>query len=102
MTARHNPLAALTDDDEMPAPQPAPRKVRLPAEETQAIAAQLGFQSRETAPAKQRRYTTGRNQQVNVKARAETVALFHELADRLRIPQGEVLERALQALKKSL
>jgi hypothetical protein len=51
-----------------------------------------------TKPAKQRRHRTGRNQQVNVKATAQTIEHFNRLADELDVPQAEVLERALQAL----
>lgn len=52
-------------------------------------------------PAKRppRRYTTGRNQQFNVKAKAETVDDFYALADELDVPLGELLELAVQALR---
>lgn len=75
------------------------------------IAEEQGFPSRQpsatAAPAArppQRRYTTGRNQQINVKATPETIARFHRLADTLgtarsSLPLGEVLEMALDALE---
>lgn len=53
-------------------------------------------------PRPQRRYVTGRNQQINIKAKAETIAMLNSLADRLNVPLGEVLERALYALDVSL
>ena len=51
-------------------------------------------------PRLQRRYTTGRNQQINVKATAETIARFYRIADEMNVPLGEVLSRALDALDK--
>jgi hypothetical protein len=53
-------------------------------------------------PAKQRRYRTGRNQQLNMKASAETVAHLDQLVSDLGVPQGEVLARAAKALEASL
>lgn len=49
----------------------------------------------------QRRYTTGRNQQINVKATGETIKQFYRLADQMNVPLGEVLARALDALQKA-
>jgi hypothetical protein len=48
---------------------------------------------------KPRRYTTGRNRQINVKASDATVALFYRIADELEQPLGAVLELALKALE---
>jgi hypothetical protein len=45
-----------------------------------------------------RRYRTGRNQQFNIKATAETIERFHETADAMNIPRGELLRLALDAL----
>jgi hypothetical protein len=53
-------------------------------------------------PRTQRRYVTGRNQQINIKAKAETIVMLNSLADKLNVPLGEVLERALYALDVSL
>lgn len=102
MTARRTNLAAgLDDTDDVTAPKP-----RLEQAEVERLAQTHGFHSREpqtsTPRQQQRRYTTGRNVQVNVKATAETVALFHALSDRLGVPQGEVLARALQELQKTI
>lgn len=55
-----------------------------------------------TEPPRRRRYTTGRNCQLNVKATAETVRKMGELADRLAVPLGVVLERALASLEASI
>lgn len=45
-----------------------------------------------------RRYTTGRNQQLNLKASSETISTFYRLADELDVPLVEVLEQAVAAL----
>ncbi len=77
------------------------------------ISRKSGFPSRQPAkkaasptspaqPRTQRRYVTGRNQQINIKAKAETIAMLNTLADKLNAPFGEVLERALHALDISL
>ena len=51
-------------------------------------------------PVKQRRFRTGRNQQLNIKATEQTVQKFYRLADDANIPLGELLERALTALEE--
>lgn len=72
------------------------------------VAGDNGFPSRqarpegvELAPARQmRRRTTGRNQQLNIKATSETIELFYRLADEKDVPLGELLLLALNALEK--
>ena len=49
-----------------------------------------------------RRRITGRNQQLNVKATAETIEKFYAMADAMDVPLGELLERALVALAAEL
>lgn len=49
-------------------------------------------------PRLRRRYTTGRNVQLNIKATAATAQRIGELADELDVPLGVVLELALAAL----
>lgn len=79
-------------------------------QQIERIATEMGFPSRQPVakPAHplgtqvRRRYTTGRNQQLNVKATAETVARFYRLADQQGVPLGELLEQALQALEKAI
>jgi hypothetical protein len=44
-----------------------------------------------------RRRRTGRNVQFNIKATAQTIARFTELADRRGVPFGELLEQLLAA-----
>lgn len=54
-----------------------------------------------TVGRQQRRYTTGRNQQINVKATGATIEQFYRLADQMDVPLGEVLARALTKLEKA-
>ena len=104
---RANPFTDLGDF--------APKAQAKPVEPQQIdqIASDLGFPSRrpnvpapaglvETTPTRRRRYTTGRNQQLNVKATAATVERFYRLADQQGVPLGELLEQALEALEKAL
>lgn len=102
--ARANPFDDLGDF--------APKAQAKPVEPQQIerIAAEMGFPSRQpvtTSPHSpgtqtRRRYTTGRNQQLNVKVTAETLARFYRLADKQGVPLGELLDQALQALEKSI
>lgn len=99
--SRVDPLANL--DDFQPAAKPAKPVVRKHIDQ---LAAQEGFPSRQAtaaAPApvspRARRYTTGRNQQINIKATAETVARLNAYADQHQMPLGEVLRVAMDALE---
>lgn len=102
MTERANPFGDLTGFE------PAKPKAASPSAKAiiDQVAAENNFPSRQAtkpaaqpAPRQQRRHTTGRNQQINVKATAETVEQFYRLADELAVPLGEVLARALKALE---
>lgn len=88
------------------APTPRPS-----TDETSQAAAAAGFRSREpkaledrinrageTTP--QRRRRTGRNAQLNLKARPETIAAYCALADRMGWGLGETLEKAVQLLEE--
>lgn len=55
----------------------------------------------DSSPGKQRRYKTGRNQQINIKATPQVIERLHKLADSRQVPLGELLEQALDALEKS-
>jgi len=97
---RVNPLDL---DDFAPKPKTSAAKIVKPAH-IDRLAQDNGFPSRKAAapaptPTRQRRYTTGRNQQINVKATAETIARFTSLADQHRIPLGEMLARAVAAFE---
>lgn len=103
--SRANPFDDLKDF----APKTAPKPVE-PAQ-IERLAQENGFPSRQAkvapAPAAvpqaappRRRHKTGRNQQLNIKATAETVARFYQLADELQVPLAVVLEQALAALER--
>jgi hypothetical protein len=100
---RVNPFDDLSDI--------APKNQSQPVEPGQIdrLAQDNGFPSRQaaassnvvqTASKPRRRYTTGRNQQLNVKATAETIARFYRLADQKRVTLGELLEQALESLEQ--
>lgn len=102
MTERVNPFGDLNNFE--------PAKPKTTSHATKAaidqVAAENNFPSRQAAkpaeqagPRQQRRHRTGRNQQINIKATAETVEHLNRLADELGVPQGEVLARALKALE---
>jgi hypothetical protein len=88
--------------------------VTAPApEEVRAVAEAANFRSREAkvakpvkqaAPPKRspRRYRTGRNVQLNLKASQKTVDSFYQLTDANDWVLGETLERAIGALQREL
>jgi hypothetical protein len=85
-------------------PQPRPEAVR-------SVAEQAGFRSREPAsdpeptpsmPREIRRYRTGRNQQLNLKVKAEDAATFYALADQQGWVLGETFAHAIAALKREI
>lgn len=91
--------------------QPTPPEKKPPVETVRAISEAARFPSREAAPpppapveAKrdQRRYRTGRNVQLNIKVKAETLDAFYKIADREGWVLGETLERAVKALDENL
>jgi hypothetical protein len=90
-----------------------PRTATKPAaqpEQVKAISETASFVSREpiraprqtAAPVarEQRRHRTGRNIQLNIKARAETIERFYAIADRKGWVLGETFERAIAALER--
>tara|TARA_R110000822_G_scaffold40643_2_gene110456 strand:- start:597 stop:950 length:354 start_codon:yes stop_codon:yes gene_type:complete len=112
--SRANPFGDLDDF----APQPKARPIR--PEAIDSIAQASGFPSRKAQtslpglalpdpvaplPATklvtrtQRRHTTGRNRQINIKATEDTIATLYRLADERGVPLGALLEQALAALE---
>lgn len=89
-----------------------PKPVEKPAakpEQVRAVSEAASFRSREpkSAPAvaskrDQRRYRTGRNAQLNIKIKPETLEDFYALVDQTGWVQGEAFERAIEALKREL
>ena len=103
-TPRANPFA---DIEKLPVFEPKPKASGSVAnEQIDRIAEANGFPSRQAvrAPTTRRkagrRYKTGRNQQINIKATAQVIDRLYKMADAKRVPLGELLERALDALEK--
>jgi hypothetical protein len=91
----------------------APRSAAQPAtrpEQVRAVAEAARFQSREprggppppVGKRVPRRYRTGRNIQLNIKARADAIEAFYAVADQRGWVLGETFERAIEALKREL
>jgi hypothetical protein len=105
MSGRVDPFAILK---EPPSFTTKPRAEK-PVEESaiEDIARQNNFPSRQAPkapkaePRKQRRYRTGRNKHLGIKATAETVERFNKAADDRRVPAGELLRLALDALERA-
>jgi hypothetical protein len=91
------------------APKPAVSAKARP-EQVRAVSEAANFQSREpprqsaAGPPKRepRRYRTGRNIQLNIKARADVIEAFYDIADRKGWVLGETFERAVAALEREL
>lgn len=114
-SSRVNPFQTV---DELPTFDVKPKATKPIAVEAIARVAEAnGFPSRQPSsskPAKnvqgdevspsarrrvRRRFRTGRNQQINIKATAEAIERLYRIADERRLPLGEILELALQALE---
>ena len=104
--ARANAFADLSDFQPRPASAKRAREEAL-RKDIDRLAQESGFPSRQpqqpgaASATPRRRYTTGRNQQINVKATPETIAKLYRLADERRVVLGELLELALEALENS-
>ena len=105
MNQRVNAFANLND---LPAFEIKP-KIQRPVskEAVDQLAEENNFVSREPVKApraakrkEQRRYRTGRNQHLGIKATAETRDRFHKIVDERKLPGGEVLRLALDALER--
>jgi hypothetical protein len=107
-TGRANPFADLSDFEPKPASS-STAAVRPAALEQ--VAEDNGFPSRQPknsgtvaqeTPHRRpgRRYTTGRNQQINIKATAAVIERLYQIADTRHLPLGQVLEMALEALER--
>jgi hypothetical protein len=97
------------DDLSIFRPKPPARVVEDPAaaaEKVRAVSETVDFRSRDPKPApprrEQRRHRTGRNVQLNIKARAEAIEAFYAITDREKWVLGETFERAVEALKREL
>ena len=91
----------------------APKEAVTPKvrpEQVRAVSEAANFQSREppreipagSTKREPRRYRTGRNIQLNIKAPAEVIEAFYGIADRKGWILGETFERAVAALEREL
>jgi hypothetical protein len=109
--SRVNPFENLSDEFPLKSKNQIKKSVENEKELIDRIAEDNNFPSRQAthkedtvliAPVKQqRRYRTGRNQQLNIKATEQTINKFYHLADKENITLGELLERALDAFEKA-
>ena len=113
---RANPFGDLAAEF---TPKPQPKAKPVESAQIEQIAAENGFPSRKARPVGReaaaaaapteapraavptavRRYTTGRNRQLNLKASDATIARFYRLADAQQITLAELFERAIDALE---
>jgi hypothetical protein len=104
MSTRKNPFATLAEASFEPKP---PRAQPLSDDAIERIAQNRNFPSREASKPKaeparrQRRYRTGRNQHIGIRATAETVERFYKAVDARNLPMGELLKQALDALDRA-
>lgn len=108
MSDRANPFGDLGDFELAPGKPKADRAL------IDKVAEEHGFPSRQpvkqpdqiseaqqAAQRTQRRFKTGRNQQINIKATPETIERMGRMADEREVPLGRLLELALDALENS-
>lgn len=86
---------------------PQKPKVSAPAEKVREVSESASFKSREPSEQKKpkrepRRYRTGRNTQLNIKADPDVIEDFYGVADAQGWVLGETLERAVKALKNEI
>lgn len=104
MSGRVDPFAILKDPVGFTT-KPKPER-RIEEAAVAEVARDNNFPSRQapksaTPPKrKQRRYRTGRNRHLGIKATEETVERFYRIADMRNLPLGEVLRMALDALEQ--
>lgn len=89
----------------------APNRPAARPEQVRTVSEAAQFQSREPRPERMpsgsskrepRRYRTGRNIQLNIKARAEAIEAFYAIAEQRGWVLGETFEHAIDALKRDL
>jgi hypothetical protein len=105
MSGRVDAFAILKD----PTSFPTKPKQEKPVEEAaiEDISRQNNFPSRQPPKPsrverrKPRRYRTGRNQHLAVRATAETVERFYKAADEKNVPLGELLKQLLDAFDRA-
>jgi hypothetical protein len=101
----HTRANPFSDIETLPTFEPKSKVLRpIAIDQVDKIAEDNGFPSRQAAakPAARgrtgRRYKTGRNQQINIKATSQVIERLYKMADARQIPLGELLEQALDAM----
>lgn len=103
---RANPFAEVTATLPTFQTKPKASQPAVAVDQVERIAQEHNFPSRQPVKTKARpprriaRHRTGRNQQFNIKATAETIERFYKLADKKRVALGELLEQGLDALER--
>ncbi|MGO9338900.1 MAG: hypothetical protein ACLPY1_15485 [Terracidiphilus sp.] len=106
MSDRVNPFAHINEDPPIFTTKPRAEK-RVEEKAIAQLAEQNNFPSRQAARAprverrKPRIHRTGRNQQFNAKATAETISRVYKQADEMKITLGEWMQRAADALDRA-
>lgn len=104
MSDRVNPFANIKEPPVFTT-KPKPEK-SVEDESIARLAEQHNFPSRQAAKTpkterrKPRTHRTGRNQQFNAKATAETINRIYILADEKNVPLGELIRLAIDALER--
>jgi hypothetical protein len=121
-TERVNPAADLEDRGDV-SPRPVGQRRTVSRDAINDLAHRENFPSRTPASAPvvagaalrspaapvtsqepvrrvRRQYVTGRNQQFNIKATAETVDRFYAVANEVGVPLGELLRLTLEAFER--
>src|SRR5688572_14953188 len=103
MSDRANPFAP----EALPAFAPKPKAEKpLDREAVERVSRENNFPSRQAPKEKAvqkpkpRRRRTGRNQQINIKTTADTIAKIYRMADERQVSLGEILELSLAAYEK--
>jgi hypothetical protein len=106
--------ASVFEEEDLDISGFAPKAAEPPApplEKIRAVSEGASFRSREpravAPPAarterERRRFRTGRNVQLNIKARSEAIDAFYAIADREGWVLGEAFEHAVEALERVL
>jgi hypothetical protein len=105
MSERTNPFANINQDPPVFTTKP---KTAKPVDEETIVrlAEEHKFPSRQVAKStrterrKPRIHRTGRNVQFNAKATMETINKIYKLADERKVPLGELLKLAVEALER--
>jgi hypothetical protein len=110
--SRVNPFEDLAEFEAKPKAQPKPvdpamidrvaQDNNFPSRLAPKPGAEPGELETSTPRKSRRRYTTGRNKQINIKATDQTIERFYRLADQQHVPLGELLDRALEAFERSV